>query len=78
MKIKRRVLTKINTPRHRTLIAMALGQGEQSVAIMCRRNAKNGPLTKAAALLAIREITGLSDEEILEIDEDAKLAASKA
>lgn len=68
MKIKKRVLNKINTPEHRTRIAMALKQGEQSVAVMCRRNTDNGPLTKAAALIAIREITGLTDEDILDLD----------
>jgi hypothetical protein len=68
MKIKKKVLNKINTPYDRTRIALALGQGEQSVALMCRKNAVNGPLTKAAALIAIREITGLGDEDILEQD----------
>jgi hypothetical protein len=66
MKIRKKVLNKINTPEKRTRIALSLGQGEQSVAVMCRRNTVNGPLTKAAALKAIREITGLTDDEILE------------
>jgi hypothetical protein len=67
MKIKKKVLVKINHPEPRTRIALSLGQGEQSVALMCRKNTVNGPLTKAAALKAIREITGLSDDEILEV-----------
>jgi hypothetical protein len=68
MKIKARILNKINTPENRTRIALALRQGEQSVAKACRTNSQNGPLTKAAALKAIREITGLTDEQILDAD----------
>ena len=72
MKIKPKVLKAINTPAKRTKIALSLGQGEQSVAIMCRRNVDNGPLTKEAALMAIREMTGLSNSQILVAEEPAK------
>lgn len=72
MKIKARVIAKINTPENRTRIALALRQGEQSIAKACKSNSENGPLTKAAAIKAIREITGFTDEQILDSDVKVK------
>lgn len=66
MKIKRDILQKIDNPQSRTKIALALGQGEQSIASACRANQDNGTLTKMAALKAISDETGIGIEEILE------------
>jgi hypothetical protein len=66
MKIKQEVLDLINNPMARNRIGLALGNGEQAVAVACRQNSINGPLTKAAAIKVIREETGLTDSEILE------------
>jgi hypothetical protein len=66
MKIIQDILDLVNNPQSRTKIAMALKQGEQSVAIACRQNADNGVLTKYAALEVISEETGKSIEEIID------------
>jgi hypothetical protein len=60
------VLKKINNVHARLRIAMALGLTEQSVIRYIELNHSN--LTKAKALEVIRELTGLSDSEILESD----------
>jgi hypothetical protein len=65
MKIKKSILTKINTTENRLKIALAVKQSERSIEMAIQKNAENGPLTKAVVLRAIREITGLSDDEIL-------------
>lgn len=77
MKIRQEILERINNPVTRTKIAMALGQGEQSVVVLVRNNAPNGSLTKAAALKVIREETGLGYDEILE-DERTMVGEDKA
>lgn len=66
MKIKQDILDLVNNPQSRTKIAMALQQGEQSIAIACRENVINGTLTKYAALEVISEETGKKIEDILE------------
>ena len=66
MRIKQDILDSINNPQSRTKIALALGIGEQSIAINCRANSTNGVLTKYAALEVISEETGKSIEEILD------------
>ena len=66
MKIKQDILDLVNNPQSRTRIAMALQQGEQSIAIACRENVINGTLTKYAVLEVISEETGKKIEEILE------------
>lgn len=69
MKIKSDVLDQINIPTVRNRIAMAYGIGEQAVAVWCRKNRANGPLTKAQTLQVIRAETGLDNEDILESEE---------
>ena len=66
MKIRQEVLDKIDNPGTRSRIAASLKQGEQSVALACRNNSDDGPLTKYAALVAISEITGLPFDQIVE------------
>lgn len=66
MKIRRDIMEKIDNPLSRTKIAMALGQGEQSIASACRLNQDNGTLTKWAALQVISEETRMAIADILE------------
>lgn len=66
MKIKKEILDKVDNPQSRTKIAMALGQGEQSIASACRANQDNGTLTKMAALKVISEETGIPVDQVLE------------
>jgi hypothetical protein len=69
MKIKKGILDQIDNPQTRTKIAMELGQGEQSIALACRSNQKNGTLTKWAALKVISLETGVPIDDILEPSE---------
>lgn len=64
MKIKKRIINKIDTPQVRTKIAQILGCGEQAIAVQLRRNGANGRLTKMDALQAISEVTGVPVTEI--------------
>lgn len=64
MQLKDEVLKKINTPRTRTRLALALECTDQTVIRYIRDNDDN--LTKAAALAVIREETGLEDSQLLE------------
>lgn len=65
MKIKKSILNKVNNTENRLRIALALKQTERSIEYAIKNNAENGPLTKAASLQAIREITGLNNDDIL-------------
>jgi hypothetical protein len=64
MKLKKEVLNAINTPQIRRLLMDTLGVTEFTIARYIQRNSDN--LTKAAAMQVIRDLTGLSDNEILE------------
>lgn len=77
MKIRKEILDQIDNPQSRTKIAMALKQGEQSIALACRTNQDNGTLTKMAALKAISEETGLPIDEILVEEPDVVQEDSK-
>lgn len=64
MKLKKEVLTAINTPQTRRLLMDVLKVTEFTIARYIQKNSDN--LTKAAAMQVIREVTGLCDAEILE------------
>lgn len=64
MQLKEDVLKKINTPRIRTLLALALDCTDQTISKKIKENSDD--LTKAAALVVIREELKLEDSEILE------------
>jgi hypothetical protein len=66
MKLKKKVIQRINNPVDRTRIAIAIGTGEQAVSVAIRNNAQHGPLTKFAALEAIASITGLDMPDLIE------------
>lgn len=66
MKIRKKILDKINTPTVRNRIAQLLGVGEQAIAVQLRRNGANGRMTKMDALEAISEVTGTPVTEICE------------
>jgi hypothetical protein len=68
MKVKQEILDSVNTPQKRTLIALDLGIGEQTVAIQMRRNASNGRMTKMDFLQAISKVSGVAVDEILETE----------
>lgn len=68
MKVKQTILEKVNTPQIRTKIALALGVGEQTVAMQMRNNTPDGRLTKMDAIKAIAAEAGCSVDEILESD----------
>lgn len=69
MKIKQEILDRIDNPGTRSKIAASLNQGEQSIALACKANVKNGPLTKYAVLRTISEETGVPIEDIVEASE---------
>jgi hypothetical protein len=66
MKIKKKILDKINTPTVRNQIAQILVVGEQAIAVQLRKNSPNGRMTKMDALEAISEVTGTPVTEICE------------
>jgi len=65
MKLSQKVLKSINTPVTRRRLMDALGCTEFTISRYIQKNSDN--LTKAAAMQIIREVTGLADDEILEI-----------
>jgi hypothetical protein len=64
MKLTPNAITLIKDKRIRTRLALALDVTDQAICKYIKRNDDN--LTKAAALMVIREETGLDDSEILE------------
>ena len=64
MRLKQEVLQKINKPRPRALLGLALGVTEQAIIRYIKKNSPR--LTNADALKVIREETNLLDAEILE------------
>lgn len=67
MKIKQSVLDQIKG-NSRLRLALALNCSEQWIIKLMEKNQPNGPLTLIAALNAISEETGLTQDEILEAD----------
>lgn len=65
MKLSQKALKAINNPVTRRRLMDALGCTEFTIARYIQKNSDN--LTKAAAMQVIREVSGLTDEEILEI-----------
>lgn len=70
MSINAEIAARLNTPRTRSRLALALGCTEQTIIRYIKDCSDN--LTKAAALMVIREETGLSDEEILSVEIEPK------
>jgi hypothetical protein len=64
MKLTQKALKAINTPITRRRLMDVLGCTEFTIARYIQKNSDN--LTKAAAMQVIRELTGMSDGEILE------------
>jgi len=64
MKINEKVLKMINTVQNRVKIAYDTGVSEQAVINAINRN--SDVLTKYQALKSIKEITGLTEDEIIE------------
>jgi len=64
MKLTQKALKAINTPLTRRRLMDVLGCTEFTIARYIQKNSDN--LTKAAAMQVIREVTGLTDNEILD------------
>lgn len=64
MKLTEEALKKIDTPRIRVGLAMALNVTEQTIIRYIDVNSDN--LTKAAALKVIKDQTGLTEEILLQ------------
>jgi len=64
MKLSQKALKAINNPITRRRLMDVLDCTEFTIARYIQKNSDN--LTKAAAMQVIREVTGLSDQEILE------------
>jgi len=64
MKLSQQALKAINNAVTRRRLMDALGCTEFTIARYIQKNSDN--LTKAASMKIIREVTGLSDNEILE------------
>lgn len=66
MRLSKKAIRKISNRKSALKIALAVNYGEQWVRNLIAKNQDNGPLTMAAAIKAISEDTGLSQNEILE------------
>jgi len=67
MKLSQKALRAINNPTTRRRLMDVLGCTEFTISRYIQKN--NDNLTKAAALQVIREVTGLSDDQILELND---------
>jgi hypothetical protein len=72
MKLSQKALKAINKSEIRLELAATLKLTEQSIIRLIKDNDFNSSLTKAAALMVIREKTRMSDKQIL-ISADSKL-----
>ncbi|MBO9203112.1 MULTISPECIES: hypothetical protein [Niastella] len=63
MKLSQEALKAINNPVTRRRLMDVLGCTEFTISRYIQKNSDN--LTKAAAMVVIREVTGLSDDEML-------------
>lgn len=70
MKIKRSILQKLDNNRGHGRLMAALDCSQSTIRLYIKNRDDN--LTKLAAMQVFREVTGLSDEEILE-DEKVKI-----
>jgi hypothetical protein len=70
MKLTKLALQRISTQQIKLKLGIALGCSEGTVNRYIRQNSDN--LTKAAPMEVIRQETGLTDSEILEIEEPVK------
>lgn len=66
MKIKQKILNKINNTKSRMRIALDLGVDSQAIYVLLRANSENGRLTKMDALLAISKECDIPVMDILE------------
>lgn len=66
MKLTPKAITLINTPNVRRELSGVLHCTEQTIIRYILANKPNGRLTTLAAILKIKELTGLKDDEILE------------
>jgi hypothetical protein len=64
MKLNQKALKAINNPTVRRRLMDVLGCTEFTISRYIQKNSDN--LTKAAAMQVIRELTGLTDSEILD------------
>lgn len=68
MKLSKKALAKLSDNGLRLKLALRLGFTEAWIRRSIKRNKHNGPLTTKSALLVIAEETGLTEEEILTIE----------
>jgi hypothetical protein len=66
MRLTEKALTQINTRETILRLALVLGFTEVWIERLIAKNKPNGDLTTVAALRVIKEVTTLSEEEILE------------
>lgn len=66
MKLKKKALAAINTPKIRSTLALGLGHTEQWIIQLMKKNDSNGTLTTMAAIDIIKRETKLSEQDILD------------
>lgn len=72
MKLTKKALKRLNQLEPRLKMAMAFQITERSVSRLIKDNKIDGQLTRASALKIIRELTGLTDDQILEETEPVR------
>lgn len=65
MRLSPIAIAKISSTDIRLKLALSLHVTEKSIIEYIKNNKNNGSLTKASALIVIKEETGLTEEEIL-------------
>jgi hypothetical protein len=65
MKLSKKAIKKIERETRQKL-AIALGFSEYWVGRLVEKNKSNGPLTTPPSLKVLRDVTGLTDDELLE------------
>lgn len=71
MKLTEHAIQSINNKTTRLKLGLALNMTEQWITKLISANTDNSALTLAASLKLIREETGLTDEEILEAENES-------
>lgn len=70
MKLTQKALDAISIRSVKLALALGLGFSELWIGKLIEANKENGPLTTIMALGIIKKETGLSDQEILEAEEE--------
>lgn len=76
MRLSEKTISAINNKTFHSKLALALDFTDTWVRVLIAKNKENGPLTTIKAIQLIQEETGLSHEEILEVEPEPEKAGA--